>query len=77
MIISTFSDLKIRTKILSLVVFLVLLAAGTSGYSIQLIDDIGSSISDITEVSSPLVRQTSDLVRDMDRVSSVLLEGLG
>ena len=64
------ANFKIRSKLLFLTVFLVLIAAITGGSGLFFITNISNSINNLSEIASPLVKETAKMVKSMDDIQS-------
>ena len=71
-----YRNVRLRGKLLSLVMFLVLLAAVTGAAGLFFVTEIDRSVSVVAGVSSPMVRETATLVKEMDRAYVGLMEVL-
>ena len=60
------TNLKLRSKLLFLTVFLVLIAVVTGGSGLFFITNVSTAINNLSEISSPLVRETVKMVKSMD-----------
>ncbi|EXJ14966.1 methyl-accepting chemotaxis protein [Imhoffiella purpurea] len=68
------ASLSLRVKLLSLVVFFVILTAVTGSTGLYHVAAINDSVVLVTETSSPLVQEASGLIRAMDQIYIGLLE---
>ena len=71
-----FGNIKIRTKILSLIVFLVALSAATGGVGLFFVSQIDGMVQGISDISSPMVKQTNDFIEELDAVHVSLLSSI-
>ena len=60
------ANFKLRTKLLVLSSFLVLIAITTGGSGLYFITNISNSINDLSDIASPLVKETTKMVKSMD-----------
>ena len=61
-----FRNARLRGKLLSLMLFFVLLAAGSGGAGLVFLAGIARSVGVVADVSSPLVREASGLLTAVD-----------
>ena len=57
---------KLKSKLLLLIVFLVLIAVITGSSGLYFVSRISNSINDLSEVASPLVKETAKMIKNMD-----------
>ena len=75
-VFSMFGNIPLRAKLLSLQLFLLLLAAITGGAGLYYINQIDHSVTTVTEVSWPLVQETTKLEHEIGDAYNKLMSQL-
>ncbi len=64
------AKLKIRSKLLLLTIFLVLIAVATGGSGLFFITNISNSVRNLSKIASPLVKETANMVNSITATHS-------